>query len=63
MLELMSYMCRYLETCHFTIIICFMCEDLINMQCVVVVSACLVVVVALTACDKYTIPAASHYVT
>jgi len=54
-------MCLCLETCHF-IIVCFMCEDLVNMQRVVVVSPCLVVGVALTACDKYTIPTAPHYI-
>jgi hypothetical protein len=62
MLEFMSYKCLYLEKCHF-IIICFMCEDLINMQCVVVVSVCLVADVALTAYDKYTIPTVPHYIT
>lgn len=62
MLELMSYMCVCLETCHF-IILCFMFEDLVNIQCVVVVSACLVVDVALTTCDKYTILSAPHYIT
>jgi len=62
MLELMSYMCLYLETCHF-IIICFTCEDLVNIRCVVVVSACSVIDVALTACDKCTILSAPHYIT
>ena len=62
MLELMSYMCLYFEMCHF-IIVCFTCEDLVNMQCVVVVPVCLVVDVALTACDKYTILSAAHYIT
>jgi len=62
MLELMSYMCLYLETCHL-IIVCFTSEDLVNMQCVVVLSACLVVDVALAAYDKYTILSAPHYIT
>ena len=62
MFELVLYMCLYLEMCYF-IIVCFKCADLVNMQCVVLVSACLVVDVALTACDKYTIRTAPHYIT
>jgi len=41
MLELMSYTFLYHAMCHFTVV-CFICQDLCNMQCVVVILACLV---------------------